>query len=91
MVQGRTKPTGRGIAAESDRQVHQLGCRCGCAALARRLRGLVQRRKRDVVTPCRGQRQMPGPQLGFVDDVGEPPVHRAPLCRRGFGVHAPCQ
>jgi hypothetical protein len=79
MVRRRLQSTTGGIAAEPDRQVHQLGGGRGGAAEACRLRRLVQRPKRDVVTPGRGQRQMPRPHLGFVDDLGEPSMAMMPL------------
>ena len=91
MVQGGTKPTLGGVTAEADRQVDQLGGRRGCPAHARRLRRRVERPQRDFVTAGRGQRQMPRPQFGLVDDVGEAAMHRSALARRGFGVHAPGQ
>jgi len=80
-----------GVTAEADRQVNQLGGRRGCPAHARGLRRRVERQKGDVVTAGRGQRQMPCPQLGLVDDVGEAAMHRSALARRGLGVNTPGQ
>jgi hypothetical protein len=34
---------------------------------------------------------MPGPELGFVEDLGESPVHSAAVGRSALAVHAPAQ
>ncbi len=91
MVQGGTESTIGGVTAEADRQVHQFGGRRGCPAHPRGLRSRVERLQGDLVAAGRGQRQMPRPQLGLVDDVGEAAMHHSALARRGFGVHAPGQ
>ena len=91
VVQCRAKPPFGRVAAEADGQVHQFGSGFGGATRTRRLGRLVERAQSDVVTTCRRQRQMPGSQFGFVDDLGEPTVHRpAPggLC---LGVDPPRQ
>ena len=86
MVECRAKPAFGRVAAEADRQVHQFGSGCGGTARTRRFRRLVERTQCDVVTACRGQRQMPGAQFGFVDDLGEPTVHRPAPGGHGLGV-----
>ena len=91
MVQCRAKPAFGRIAAEADGQVHQFGSGFGGTTRTRRFGRLVERAQCDVVTTCRRQRQMPGAQFGFVDDLGEPTVHRPAPGGHCLGVDTPGQ
>ena len=84
----RPDPALRGVAAESLRQIDQLGrCRWRSADCAQSRRPCPAPRGLWVAAGG-SQRQMPGLQLGLLDDLGQAPVHAAALgwarrrCRR---------
>ncbi|MFV9632980.1 hypothetical protein [Mycobacterium neumannii] len=86
VVQCRAQPPLRGAPAEADGQVHQLGRRGRSTAHPRRFRRPVEGLQRDLVAFGGGQRQVSSPEFGFVDDLGEPPVHRPAAAGGRLGV-----
>ena len=78
----------RVVAAETDRQVDQLGCGGRRAAGARGVGGLIERSEDLLVAAGRGQCQMPGLELGLGLQRTQRAVHRAAGGRAGVGVDA---
>ena len=59
--------------------LQQIGGGIGRAARRGAAGGLLQRHRDRLVRLLRSQGEMPGALLGIVEDLGEPPVQRAPL------------
>ncbi|MDT5196813.1 MAG: hypothetical protein QOH20_3567 [Mycobacterium sp.] len=91
MMACRADPALRGLTPESHSQLDQFGRGRGRSSHARHLRGLIERMQRGVVTDGRGQGQVPAGRPGFLDDLGQSPMHCAAPRQGRVGVDAPGQ
>ncbi|MDT5189951.1 MAG: hypothetical protein QOI28_2202 [Mycobacterium sp.] len=77
MMACRADPALRGVTAQAHCQLDQFGRGGGRFSHAGHLGGLIERMQRGVVTDGRGQGQVPGRRPGFLDDLGQSPMHCA--------------